>query len=630
MTGKGIIGWLAGALGALVIVAVASVLAPSSQQGAGLAQSGSPDAKAPASAAPAQDVSPAVPAQDATPAAPAQDVAPAAPAQDVAPAAPAQDVAPAAPAQDVVPAALAQDVAPAAPAQDVASAATDGDALTPPPEPQPKAAGQAALQTTHQTTAPAVSESDAAPIAGTEPAPRVSADQTSAPTAPAVSDAPAVAASEIAPGAGKLPQPQALAAAESAPGAEAAVAPDVPVVQNAAPEAPTSAAVSADEPRSPAAADAAPQVAEAGAAQAAPPASDTAPAAEPAPQHDALLEPAAIPALGPDAGTAPARTTVPGAPAIPADGTTLALPQLLAPSPTDAPDAAPKPGMTATIHDNKPSTLPSVGRLADRAAAILPRVKADALPQIGKTDTGAESLPQIGKAAAAPEVKPQGPMQNFARAFTPAAPPKPLFAILLRDIGDKGMPREELLKLPFAVSIVLDPMDPGANDAMQAWRGAGQEVVMAMGGLPVGAEPSDVAQTFQALSTSLPQAVALIDANGVTFQNDRPLASLVVSEVQSAGMGLVTFDEGLDAADQIARRNGVPAAQVFRRLDGKGEGKDVIRRYLDRATFKAAQEGAVVVLGDTSADTVAAILEWSVEGKASGMTLAPLTAVLGR
>jgi hypothetical protein len=286
--------------------------------------------------------------------------------------------------------------------------------------------------------------------------------------------------------------------------------------------------------------------------------------------------------------------------------------------------------MTATLHDDKPSTLPSVGTLTDPAADTMPGVKADSLPQIGKADAGSGGLPQIGKTAAAPAVKVQGPIQLYARDFTPPTPPRPLFVIMLRDIGEKGMKRDELLKLPFPVSIVLDPLAPDANAAMQAWRGAGQEVVMAVGGLPDGAQPSDVAQTFQALNTSLPQAVAVIDANGATFQNDRPLASLVVPEVQAAGLGLVTFDEGLDAADQIAHRSAVPSAQIFRRLDGKGEAKDVIRRYLDRAAFKAAQDGAVVVLGDTSADTVAAILEWTVEGKAAGVTLAPLTAVLGR
>ena len=69
---------------------------------------------------------------------------------------------------------------------------------------------------------------------------------------------------------------------------------------------------------------------------------------------------------------------------------------------------------------------------------------------------------------------------------------------------------------------------------------------------------------------------------------------------------------------------------IFRRLDGGGESKQTIRRYLDRAAFKAAQEGSVVVIGDTRAATVAAILEWTVEGRASSVTLAPLTAVLGR
>ncbi len=91
---------------------------------------------------------------------------------------------------------------------------------------------------------------------------------------------------------------------------------------------------------------------------------------------------------------------------------------------------------------------------------------------------------------------------------------------------------------------------------------------------------------------------------------------------------MLTWDQGLNAADQVARREDVPAAVAFRDLDGAGEAAPVIRRYLDRAAFKAAQEGRVTVIGRARPETVAAILEWTVEGRAATVALAPLSAVL--
>ena len=67
---------------------------------------------------------------------------------------------------------------------------------------------------------------------------------------------------------------------------------------------------------------------------------------------------------------------------------------------------------------------------------------------------------------------------------------------------------------------------------------------------------------------------------------------------------------------------------IFRPLDGAGESSLTIRRYLDRAAFKAVQEGYVVVIGDTRKDTVVTILEWTREGKGTGVALAPVTAVM--
>jgi hypothetical protein len=149
-------------------------------------------------------------------------------------------------------------------------------------------------------------------------------------------------------------------------------------------------------------------------------------------------------------------------------------------------------------------------------------------------------------------------------------------------------------------------------------------------GIPPGATAADLETTFQTLSDILPESVAVIDQDIGGFQDQRPLATLALPVIKGEGRGLVTYDRGLNAADQIARREGVPSTVIFRRLDGEGENKSTIRRYLDRAAFKAAQDGYVVVIGDTRAETVAAILEWTVEGKAGTVTLAPVTAVLGR
>ena len=147
-------------------------------------------------------------------------------------------------------------------------------------------------------------------------------------------------------------------------------------------------------------------------------------------------------------------------------------------------------------------------------------------------------------------------------------------------------------------------------------------------GIPAGATAADLEQTFQALATGLPEAVAVIDLASGGFQDDRGLAAQIVPIVKAQGRGLITFDRGLNAADQVARREDVPAATVFRQIDAEGEEIPTIRRYLDRAAFKAAQEGRVTVLGSARPETVAAILEWTIEGRAASVALAPASAVM--
>ncbi len=395
--------------------------------------------------------------------------------------------------------------------------------------------------------------------------------------------------------------PSALAPLDPVPPQAVATAPDAPVATEALPV-----------PRAPAMAEEPPSLT--GLDQAL-----TVPPEEPPP---AMTEPVPEQPEGPGD-----QLLVPGQP--PGQAEPSRLPQIapvadpevaaIVPEPAPEPqtEVAPKPSPASTLQDDQP-TLPAVKPLEDK----LPTTVMDkAVPGV---KVGA--LPQIGSEAAVNAVA--TPFTLYARAFEPEG--KPLFAILLRDVGDAGMDRAELAKLPFPVSFVVDPLTTDAREASATYRAAGQEVLTLANGIPPGATAADLETTFATLSAILPESVGVIDQEIGGFQDQRPLATLVLPVIKGEGRGLVTYDRGLNAADQIARRDRVPAAVIFRVLDAEGESKITIRRYLDRAAFKAAQEGAVVVIGDTRAETVAAILEWTVEGRAATVSLAPVTAVMAR
>lgn len=338
------------------------------------------------------------------------------------------------------------------------------------------------------------------------------------------------------------------------------------------------------------------------------PASDPAPAPEPA--TEASAEPAPEPAQ-----TAPADQ--PAAPeedaSEPSDGPT---PETAA----EPPALAEEPAAPSTL---APSTLAPDGALADKA---VDGVTTGRLPTITTAPTPDPASAEAETAL--PEVNADlPPVQRFARPFeNPAA--KPLFAILLVDPGTPDLQRAELAALPLPLSFVVDPMQPNATEAAAIYRAAGQEVVMLATAIPKGAKASDLEQSFAAVSDILPEALALIETAETTFQDNRSLSAEVVTHLEAKGMGLVTFDRGLNAADQVARREGLPSATVFRSLDDEGEDSPLIRRYLDRAAFKAAQEGRVVVIGTAREATVTALMEWAVEGRAASVALAPISAVM--
>ena len=357
-----------------------------------------------------------------------------------------------------------------------------------------------------------------------------------------------------------------------------------------------------------------------------PPFSDDLPKQDPA--ADAGLEPALKPLpeipppVVPSPGMAPSPETdatgLPGTEAPMMPGTksgTLPRTKAATPAPEASPavetDPAIRPGL---VEADSPTLKPTPGLGLQTEGVIIGR-----LPKIG----GAPSSDSMTDAIMTAD----SPLVTNARTFDNPER-KPLLAVILIDTGDAALDREALARLPFAVSFAIDPLDPAAARHAAIYRAAGQEVVMLATGIAKGAQASDIEVAFQAMAQGLPEAVAVMEVPSLGFQDNRPLASLVVPVVSAQGRGLLTWDKGLNAADQIARRENLAAAVIFRNLDSAGEEKTAIRRALDRAVFKAAQDGRVSVVGQTLPDTIAALLEWNIEGRAATVAIAPVSAVV--
>lgn len=444
-------------------------------------------------------------------------------------------------------------------------------------------------------TKPEAAQNGAASAAAQEPAETgtsAAAVEPSQTPSPAADPAPAgevanAEAEETPEGQGRLsPATDSLVPAEPEP--EVGAEPALPATEE------TAEAADATAPVEEAPAPALPEAKQTPSADSAenPPKADPVPAQEPASQP--TTEAAAEPAAEPKAESKEVLLTP--------------EPKAETPAPTTiVPDPAPAPA----------ATLVPDGKLDDKVDGVtvgrLPSIGSDQPAEAASTDAAADQS--------------SAPLARFAATFeNPTA--KPLFAILLIDPGTPDLDRATLAALDLPVSFAVDPLAPNAAEAMATYRAGGKEVLILATGIPQGAKASDLEQTFAAYESALPEAVGVLDLGSGGFQDDRGLASDAVALIKAQGRGVITYDRGLNAADQVARREDVPAALVFRSLDDDGEDTPLIRRYLDRAAFKAAQEGKVTVVGTARPETIAALMEWAVEGRASSVALAPASAVL--
>ncbi|MFD2738672.1 divergent polysaccharide deacetylase family protein [Sulfitobacter aestuarii] len=282
------------------------------------------------------------------------------------------------------------------------------------------------------------------------------------------------------------------------------------------------------------------------------------------------------------------------------------------------------------------ATGPRVGKPARDPGAQKSGVIVNRLPNIAedvatedqvKPDTAAEQAEPDAAPVAEPD--PRAIIRN-AMPFT-SSEDKPLMAIVLIDNGKSLTGGEAglaaLRSFPYPVSFAVDATLPDAAERMQAFREEGFEV-LAMVDLPEGATPGDAETNFAVALGNLPQAVAVLEGTKGGLQVSRDVSDHVAAMLAESGHGLVTQDRGLNTVPKLARKNGVPAAPVFRDFDSKDQTPTVIRRFLDQAAFKAGQEGGVIMLGRLRPDTISALLLWGLQERASKVTLAPVSAVL--
>ena len=378
----------------------------------------------------------------------------------------------------------------------------------------------------------------------------------------------------------------------------AGVSPPDPATQTAAPAAPV--ATSDSQPPE------APILTDASAA----PAKPAVPASDPA-----VLAP--VESAGGPAATTPEPVTAPE-PETRIKQAQATLPEVLPIVPGAAPAteigdaAAPQPGFSETVPGVKINRLPSIGA-AEADAPVTEEGGPPAAESAAPESDDREDLPAVMRYALEP-----GP-----------APGKPIFAVVILDVGQAGggLAPDALAALGLPITVAVSPTDPDAASRAAQYRDAGFEVAILAPNLPQGANAADMEVSYQGYVSILPETVALIGQPDAEFQSNSRAAEHLAALLAADGRGLVSYARGLDPAGRAADKEGIPHAAIYRVLDAEHESPTTIGRYLDRAAFEADQTGQVLVVGHSYPETVAALKDWAAAG-AKGTAIGPVTAAM--
>ncbi|KUF12371.1 divergent polysaccharide deacteylase family protein [Pseudoponticoccus marisrubri] len=316
----------------------------------------------------------------------------------------------------------------------------------------------------------------------------------------------------------------------------------------------------------------------------------------------------------PDISTDPAQPPIPQVP----QGESALVTER--PAPSDGPALELRPGTESApepVQAQSPSA-PGIGRPATSLIDRDPAVREGRLPTVGETSetAPAEAAPRAG----------DSPLTRFAAESTADAE-VPRLSVVLIDDGSGPLGPDALAAFPFPVSFAIDPSHPTAAETAAAYRERGFEV-LALADMPEGAQAADVEVALAGALDAVPEAVAVLEAPGGGLQASRAVSSQATAYLAASGHGMVMMPKGLNTAQQLAAKEGVPSTTLFRDFDGEGQDPATIRRTLDQAAFRARQEGAVVMLGRLRADTVSALVLWGLQDRGTSIAMVPVSQVL--
>ncbi len=359
-----------------------------------------------------------------------------------------------------------------------------------------------------------------------------------------------------------------------------------------------------------------------------------------APSQPEIAEDSSLPSSGgADAGV----DESPEAPRLPQISQEPSLPDGSdTPTISEAPEAPVNPatdgstGAASITVDGGPSALVPVDDLEDQADGVetsrLPQAGTSTLPTVRRIGAGSDSDTEDAVVEDAEDGDGDtgmatGPALSIYSAAFDNPEGRPLMSVVLVQADDAPLSQEVLEGLPEHVSFAIDAGGPAAANIARTYRENGREVVM-IPSLPQGAQPQDVEQALRVNFETIPEAVAVMDITGSSFQSDRSAVQQVVDVASASGHGIITFPRGLNTAHQQAQKAGVPTGLIFRNLDGSGETQEQIRRTMDRAAFRARQNDGVILVGTTDTATLAALVEWALGNRATSVTIAPVSAAL--